>query len=350
MTTSGTPPGTWRGFGKRQPGLFLLLTAYSGAQRLWVLLPAHALPVGLQTWWGPGEEGWEGGTLPCLSSENPQAWPQPLSSPTTPQAHKAPFPEPCQSQGKGRGPALRASVPAPPTGPMRSHVHTHTEQGQEHSRGPSQHCGRWNAQTHAHLLPAQARSSRGLSRDPLRQDRSSPDSCLHLSSLLHQPVPAETGSPPRPPPQAPVCPSVCSQPGREQPTLTQPCAFWPLQLPRRTLSPLPARPLITRPCPHPPLPHPHPAPSSVSLSVRLSVPLPSSPHPPGLSQPSVSHPSLPRQPFPARQSPPVCLSVPQPIHPSVCHLIHHATATCPNLPPFASFPVGPPEVPPASPG
>ena len=55
MTTSGTPPGTWRGFGKRQPGLFLLLTAYSGAQRLWVLLPAHALLMSHQDATSPQE-------------------------------------------------------------------------------------------------------------------------------------------------------------------------------------------------------------------------------------------------------------------------------------------------------
>lgn len=346
MTTSGTPAGTWRGFGKRQLALFLLLTAYSGAQGLWVLLPAHALPVGLQTWWGPGEEGREGGTLPCLSSENPQAWPQPLSSPTTPQAHKAPFPEPCQSRGKGRGPALRASVLHPPTGPMHSHVHTHTEQGREHSRSPSQHCGRWKAQTHAHLLPAQARSSRGLGRDPLRQDRSSPDSCLHLSSLLHQPVPAEPGSPLRPPTPGP-CLSVCLQPARLQPAWQGTAHPHPAlclvatAAPQQDPVPSPSRAAHHGPAPTHPSPTPHLAPSSVSLSVGLSVPLPSSPHPLGPSQPSVSHPSLPRQPFPARQSPPVCLSVPQPIHPSVCRLIHHATATCPNLPPFASFRLDP---------
>ena len=143
---------------------------------------------------------------------------------------------------------------------------------------------------------------------------------------------------------SPVHRRYCSPPAGPGPLPRQD----PVPSPGRTLSALPAGPLITRPCPYPPLPNP----PSVSLicqsvcpSICLSVPLPSSPHPRGPSQPSLSHPSLPRQPFPARQSPPVCLYVPQPIHPSVCHLIHHATATCPNLPPFACFLVGPPEVP-----
>ena len=304
---------------------------------------------------GPGEEGRAGGTLPCLSSENPQAWPQPLSSPTTPQAHKAPFPEPCQSRGKGRGPALRASVLHPPTGPMHSHVHTHTEQGREHSRGPSQHCGRWKAQTHAHLLPAQARSSRGLGRDPLRQDRSSPDSCLHLSSLLHQPVPAEPGSPLRPPHPRPLSvrlsaasPSAASLAGNSPPS--------PSPVHRGHCSspagpcPLSQQGGSSRPCPHPPLPNP-PSGSLICQSVCRSI-CPTSFFPPSSrSLSALCVPSITSQTALPSQAVTACLSVCPPAHPSFClpsHPSRHSHLS--KLATICKLPVGPPEVPPASPG
>lgn len=320
MTPSGTPPGTWRVFGKRQPGLFLLLTAYSGA------LPARTLPVWLQTSWGLREEG--RGRDTALSSETPKPGPSPFP-PRQHHRHTRPHPrEPCPRSPahcalsvlrEGRGPTLRASVPAPPTGPVGSHVRAHTEQRWEHSRGPTSTADDGtHSRARARPLPAQARSSRGLGRDPWGRTGAPHYSCPHLSSLLLQPVPAEPGSPlpspyPRPPSvrlsaPSPVHRRYCSPPAGPCPLPRQD----PVRSPGRTTHHS-ALPLSTPPQPPIRLPH-----LSVCLSVYLSI-CPTSFFPPSSrSLSALSVPSITSQTALPSQAVTACLSVCPPAHPSFC--------------------------------
>lgn len=183
--------------------------------------------------------------------------------------------------------------------------------------------------------------SRGLGRDNLgtRQEllthpTLAPASCpvsLHLSSRLHQPVPAGPWSllsylphPSTHPSTSPsVCPPVCSQPSSEHPSSPSPMHHLWNNLPSKTLSPLSAGSLITRPPPTHPSPTPHLSPSSVSLSVPLSIltsflhsPMGPAPHSP-LCVPSItSQTALPSQVVTSWQLLCVYLSISPSIHPS----------------------------------
>ena len=113
--------GLWQG----QLALFLLLTAYSGAQGLWVLLPAHALPVGLQTWWGPGRKGGRAGRCPVCPLKTPKPGPSPFP-PRQHHRHTRPHSRsPVNPEGKAGGPHFGLLSCTPPPGPC-THTSTHT--------------------------------------------------------------------------------------------------------------------------------------------------------------------------------------------------------------------------------
>lgn len=207
-----------------------------------------------------------------------------------------------------------------------------------------------------HTHPFPARRSQGLCGDHL----STGGGLLPPPPLSLPPVlgPSRCLSIPSANQSAPVGPRslLPSSPSPSPPTVCLSAASSVLCLLSATASPARPHPLSAgshhSPTSLPAQPHPLiclPRPSvCLSICPHYVLPPPSARPLSALSGP---HPSLPRQPRPARLSPPggsqlpVCQSVRQPIHPSVCRPIHHATATGPHSPPRASSLTGPPAAP-----